>query len=238
VREGLALSIALPHRPFLAVAAVCSLACSTLPATSQFRIESVVRRGPFLDARMSRGDREIRFFFPSEDESCRRVVRTEQHVEYVSTGVLGRMRAGDASCDPVGIGSLDWWGRRGGRREAPPVPRATARFQPFYGDDEVLMVRGRFPLTNLVNWGGGFDTIAVLPRNEACQRLLERGEATIEHRAAGRVPLRLVSSGESCVIEGLVQPPSASGSLPTQRAGAGGQRAARALRAGAAARAP
>ena len=93
-----------------------------------------------------------------------------------------------------------------GRPEAPLNPTGTARFQPVYQDEEVALVRGRFPLTGLVNWAGGFDTIAVLPQTEACRRLIERGEATIEFRASGRMPLRMVSSGESCPIDGLVQP--------------------------------
>lgn len=182
-------------------------ACSTLPGASQgFRIDSVTTRGPYLDARMSRGGETVRFFFPADDEECRRMLRPENIVDYVALGPLGVLRADDERCQPVGIGSLDWWRRQRGRPEVPPLPRGTARFQPVYRDAEVTLVRGRFPLTGLVNWAGGYDTIAVLPRDSACQPLVERGEATIEYRASGPVPLRLLSDAQSCVIEGLVQP--------------------------------
>ena len=201
MRRHLGLGLVCAH------AAALGFACATAPgATSDWGITSVKQRGVHLDVRMDTGREEVRFFFPAGDEACQQVLKKGNQVQYVVSGPVGSVRYQDLSCDPIGIGSIDWWRRRRGRPEAPPSPRSTARFEPIYQDEDVAMVRGRIPFTGLVNWAGGEDTIAVLPLAAACRPLLERGEATIEFRAAGRIPLRLISSGQTCEIQGLIRP--------------------------------
>lgn len=192
----------------VATATFALAACSTIPGASEkYTVEAVIQRGPYLDAVLSRRDGNVRFFFPADAQDCRALIRSESAVDYVSLGSLGLVKGGDGlRCEPVGVGSLDWWRRRRGRPTAPPLPRGTARYQLSYRDAEVAMVRGRFPLTGLVNWAGGQDTIAVLPETEICRRLYEQGEATIEYRASGPEPLRLLSGDSGCPIIGLIQP--------------------------------
>lgn len=197
----------------LGLALVCALtaalgfACATAPgATSNWGITSVKQRGVHLDVRMDTGSQEVRFFFPAGDDTCQEILKKGNKVQYVVSGPVGSVRYQDLRCDPIGIGSIDWWRSRSARPQAPPSPRSTARFQAIYQDEEVAMVRGRIPFTGLVNWSGGEDTIAVLPLDTACRPLLERGEASIEFRASGRIPLRLISSGQTCEIQGLIRP--------------------------------
>lgn len=200
------------------------LGCAGLPGFDRgYLVVRVVERAGRLDAVLEKGDERLRFFFPAEG-ACARIVRAEAWVEYTAYGPLGRIRAGDDVCDPVGIASLRAWRDRRPRPQTPrPVPRARAEFAVIYEDADYVLARGRFPLAGLVGWYGGDDTIALVPRTDACALVLARGVASMEYRPSGPQVFTLLSDADSCPIEGFVLPesrPRAAGPGPLRRRGA------------------
>ena len=97
--------------------------------------------------------------------------------------------------------------RRG--REAIRATRRDATehdFREIWRDDDLVLVRGRFPLTAMVSWAGGHDTIAIIPDSDVCLGFLETGVASIEFRASGRQPLVLIDRNNLCPITGFALP--------------------------------
>jgi hypothetical protein len=179
---------------------------STFPGSSTtYQVTFVTPRGPYLDAVIERQGSSLRLFFPAND-TCRRVVRVEAVVEYVATSVPGTVRNTQEECDAVGIGSLRFWRDRRPRQSRQVIPRGNAEFRSVYQDSELTLVRGRFPYANQVGWAGGWDTLAALPRNAACDALVARGSASIEFRHAGPEPYRLVTGEGRCTIEAFLRP--------------------------------
>lgn len=179
---------------------------SGLPGVSTtYQVVNVVARGPYLDAVLEREGSSLRLFFPASD-ACRRVVRVEAVVEYTATSVPGTVRNAQEECEGVGIGSLQFWRDRRPRQSKQVLPRGNAEFHSVYQDSELTLVRGRFPYANQVGWAGGWDTLAALPRNAACDALVARGRASLEFRVAGPEPYRLVTGEGSCPIEGFLRP--------------------------------
>ena len=85
-------------------------------------------------------------------------------------------------------------------------PTAAARFQLIHEDEEVFIVRGRFPLTNRIGWTRGDDTAAVLPVNDACRAKVEKGHGTLEYHNSGPVAYEIRGPAGRCVLEGLLIP--------------------------------
>jgi hypothetical protein len=180
--------------------------CSTIPGMPTASIvKSVVERGPYLDVEISQKGAPRRYFVPAQDP-CRSLLRPEAPIEYVSLGPLGQFQSGQVTCDPIGIGSLAAWRDQRPRPMVGPLPARQADYRVEYQDQDVAMLRGRFPLLGLIAWPGLGDTIVVLPRTPPCQELTQRGTATIEYRVAGPDPYVLLEGDQRCPIQGLIQP--------------------------------
>ena len=180
--------------------------CANLPGMSTAStVESVVERGPYLDVNLSRGGSTQRFFAPAS-EPCRSLLRAEAAIDYVSLGPLGQFQAGGVECDPIGIGSLAAWRDRRPRPEVGPLPARQADYRLEYQDQDLAMLRGRFPLLGLIGWPGMGDTLVLLPQTPPCQALLQKGVATIEYRVAGPHPYVLLAGDERCPLLGLILP--------------------------------
>jgi hypothetical protein len=168
-------------------------------------VEEVTDRAGFLDT-LLRGENLVRrLFFPGTD-TCRAIMTPDAEVEYVRSGKWGQVRSVAGACEPVGIGLLQGWRDRGPRPRDRRVPKSQVTFKLLYHDEEVALVRGRFPLTNRLGWVGGEDTIAVIPRVPDCQKPLEQGIASMEYRISGRDPLILIVDKGRCPIIGLIRP--------------------------------
>lgn len=190
----------------LALAGTGLTGCRNIPGTSrEWVVDSVVERGPYLDVNVSRGNSTQRFFTLA-DEPCRSVLRAEAAVDYVSLGPLGRFRSGEIRCDPVGIGSLATWRDQRPRPRGGPLPVGQASYRVEWQDQDLAMLRGRFPLVGMLGWPGMGDTIVLVPQAPPCQALLERTAATIQFRVAGPDPLVLFNAGQHCAVLGLIQP--------------------------------
>jgi hypothetical protein len=182
-------------------------------------VTDVVARGDYLDAklmgagvdhlggRLVRPGMALRFFFPREP-TCQAVLLPGAEEEYVKAGKLGRVRSESGVCDPVGVASLRAWRDRRprGRQDRIRVPRSQAVFKPIYRDEEIVLVRGRFPLASRIGWVGEHDTIAAIPRRPECEKVLERGAASLEYRVAGQDPFRLIEDKGYCPVVGFIQP--------------------------------
>ncbi len=199
----------------LAWALTAPLGCTDSPAreqvrrlpgqTTNFIIAFALDRGPYIDALLERSDSLRRFLFP-QSEVCRRLIVTENAVDWVATGPIGRVRVGDERCDPVGIAGLQQWRDRRPRAPGGPLQRSRSTFKTVFRDHDVTMVRGRFPFTGAVGFSGGHDVVALLPRNDVCDAVAERGIASIEFRVMGPDPITLIHSGSRCAIEGFALP--------------------------------
>jgi hypothetical protein len=165
-------------------------------------------RGPYLDAMVDDGRRLRRFFFP-KTEVCESILRSgpEEEISYNTRGPLGQLVRGDDVCDPIGLLSLvEWRDRRGRDPLKGPNPRAAVSYRVIWSDEDLVLIRGRFPLVNQVGWSGGGDTVAILPNTPECTELLSRTSASIEFRRSGSEPLVLLRDRERCPLLGLAQP--------------------------------
>ena len=171
-------------------------------------VARVVPRGDYLDVSLVGHGLSLDAYTP-RSEACNQVLLPEAQVDYVERGVAGRLRRGDVSCDAVGIGGSRVQRARQPRRSdlrSTPIPRAQATFREVHRDEEVILVRGRFPLASQVGWSGGGDSVAVLPNDPVCQGALAGGVASMEYRPAGRTTLSLVGAQALCPIIGLILP--------------------------------
>ena len=210
-------SPARPSTPLvLVLIGTLGLACSGRTAwelglgsfTADFDVVRVVPRHQWLEATVSGNGLALRFYAPAS-EDCTWVLTPEAEVEYVERGVGGRYQRGDRRCDAVGIGDpLLQRARhpRSGSLRSSPVPRSQATFRAVYRDNDVIMLRGRFPEARRIGWAGADDTVAVLPHTDECELAAEGGVASMEFRASGRNTLALVSKKGLCRIVGLILP--------------------------------
>lgn len=162
-------------------------------------------RGSYLDARVSAGGFRYRLFFPDLPE-CRELLRQADGLVYTWLGLAGRISNEESSCDAVGVLSLREWRDRQPRRSREPLPRSSARFEVIFSDDDLIQLRGRFPLASQLGFSGTAQLIAVVPNDEACERFLSPGTASMEFRASGPVPLTLLAGSQRCQVLGLAQP--------------------------------
>jgi hypothetical protein len=202
-----------PQRLFV-VLGVLLLACSPervgwqlgLPSSKTgFVVLTVSPRGGYLDAVLKGPNFNLRTFAP-DTEDCRKVLVPEAEVQYLEGLPGGSFQRGDVTCDSAGIGSLSEWRDRRARLTGIGQPRAQASFRRTISDNDVIFVRGRFPLTPLVGWTTGNDTVAVLPNTPSCQRRADDGVASLEFRQSGPDPLILVGSEGPCPLVGLLRP--------------------------------
>ena len=189
-----------------AVSASLIAGCANLPGMpTSSTVQSVVERGPFLDVQISQGGSTRRYFTPAT-EPCRGLLKPEAAIEYVALGPLGQLQSGEVVCVPAGIGSLAAWRDQRPRPMVGPLPARQADYRLEYQDQDLAMLRGRFPLLGLIAWPGLGDTLVVIPQTPACQPLLQQGTATIEYRVAGPDPYVLLQGDQRCPVQGLIQP--------------------------------
>ncbi len=181
---------------------------SGIGRTGDLMVTNAIERGDYLDVTIAGDGVAMRVFAPTGG-GCQALLAPESLVQYSSRGPGGRFTRGEDQCDATGIGD-PFVNRmrqpRGQSARSSPVPRAQANFRKIFEDDEVILLRGQFPLTFHVGWAGGADTVAVVRNDEMCQGPASRGVASIEFRPAGRNTLSLVGSGGLCRIDGLIIP--------------------------------
>lgn len=194
--------------PLLAAAASLAFGCGTLSELGGggLRVERVAERAGYLDVSLVGSGIAMRSF-TAADGVCRRVLERDRKVGYLERGIGGRFTRGDERCDAIGIGDprlrRSNRPRGGGNR---PIPRGQASFRTIYEDADVLMLRGRFPLTDRVGWSGGRDSVAVVANSDRCRTATASGTASIEFRPTGANTLALVARDGLCRIEGLILP--------------------------------
>jgi hypothetical protein len=202
---------------FLAVLAaglLCASGCTTdevvrqaaLPATStSATIDFHGERAGYLDASVETGGAVYRFFLPASD-ACRSILAAKE-LRYQNSGLFGRLRAGEVSCDPVGVLSLAAWRDRGPRRERPAtIPRDQAVYRVYYEDQDLALARGRFRLAALVGIPAGHDLVAAIPKLPACKDVLAREVSSLEFLSSGSPAFVLVGEQGRCPVLGFAQP--------------------------------
>ena len=128
-------------------------------------------------------------------------------MRWLNSGPYGAVERDSERCEASGMGSLREWRNKQPRSEsASIIPSGRAEYRIVHQDEEVVMLRGRFPQTGRLGFSGMGDTIAVVPNSGVCQKPIEAGRATIEYFPAGRNVLTLGSSQGRCPIEGLIRP--------------------------------
>jgi hypothetical protein len=215
-----------PPVPAVALLLLVLAACASAPGTrSSYRVESVEELGPLLAARLAwseprlgtlaglSSDARLSLLFPAE-AACQRVLEPGAVVAFAPSGFEGTAtREGDA-CRSVGIFDLpEWRDRLPQARTQSPVPRRQASFRLLRELGEFALVRGRFPLTGLVGFAAGYDSLALLPTQGSCRALAQGGVASIEFRSGGPDALALVGDDERCAVYGLARPDPALGDL-------------------------
>ena len=177
-----------------------------IPGTyTRATLSELRERADYLDAVVETAGYRFRFFFPRSEE-CRETLVEGSALQYAHLGSLGRVRRGDSHCDPIGILSLAQWRDRGPRQIRRPVPRAQAKFEVFYRDEDLALARGRFPLAGEIRWTGGLDTVGVIPIDPDCESILSAGVASMQFRVAGKDPFVLVGEERFCTMLGFARP--------------------------------
>jgi len=76
-----------------------------------------------------------------------------------------------------------------------------------YVDEDLALIRGRFPLASQIEITGSSDLIAVIPRTPECEGLQVPGDSSMEFRPAGRRPFTLINGRQLCPLQGFVLVP-------------------------------
>ena len=185
-----------------------ALAGAGIPGTRiSAEISDFATRGDYYDAFVAAGGFRYRFvFFRTAD--CKTVLSSTEGAVFVWLGAYGRVTANDLRCDAVGVLSLREWRDRGPRRTREPLPRRQANFRVIYRDDDIVQLRGRFPLAGAVGIPGGrADLVGFVPNDPVCEAFVERGVASMEFRASGPQPAVLLDRNNICPMMGFAQPP-------------------------------
>lgn len=169
-------------------------------------VHEVVEYGGYLSASITRDDETLGFYFePTPD--CRAVLQDGDEVSYRQRGPLGTFESEERSCVPVGIGRIRAWALRNPTpRNMPILPSLPANFAETFRNDDVVLVRGNFPLSRLVFFSGGRDAVAFLPNVEVCQRYIDQGGANMQYRRRTDEVVWLGSASARCQILGLARP--------------------------------
>jgi hypothetical protein len=174
---------------------------------TELGVQAVEAHGPYLVAKIAGRRDELRVI-AAASSACASLLRPEARLHYAKSGVFGRVEAGDVRCELLGVASLADWRDRQPRRRGGVVPRATARFTQIYQDDRLTMLRGRFPLASRVGIPAGYDLVALVPRDAACDAVAAKQEASLEFRPAGPDPFRMMADDAACVVTGFAIPVS------------------------------
>jgi hypothetical protein len=206
-----------PETLLAALAGLLALACATAPpagelerppqARSLVRISEVATVGPYLNATLSGQRFSLRFFFP-QSEHCLALIRSGAEQRYLRIGSLGSVVDQEKRrCEPIGVASLrEWRDYLPRRRPAHLTPRVQVEFHTLFEGEELVLVRGRFPLALEIRWAAAMDTVAMLPADPSCDEARQRGTATMEYHADGPEPFLLVGDEGSCPILGFAAP--------------------------------
>ena len=180
--------------------------CCLLPAPRPFAIHDVVERAGYLAADLTRDDETLGFYFePTPD--CRAILIQGAEALYRKRGPLGTLEQGEVECVPVGIGRIRSWALRNPvPLDLPILPSAAATFREIYRDAEVVIVRGNFPLSALVYFPGGRDSVAFLPNVDVCQGRIEQGGAFMQYKRDTPEVVWLGGADAPCPILGLARP--------------------------------
>ena len=179
----------------------------TSPSRSRVRVSEVATIGPYLDATLSSPRLALRFFFPRSAD-CLAMIRPGAELRYLRVGSLGTAVDGEKRrCEPIGVASLrEWRDREPRRRPSHLAPRVQVEFHTIFEGEDLVLVRGRFPLAHEIRWPAAMDTVAVLPAGPACDEALRSGKATMEYRATGPDPFLLLGEEGGCRVLGFAGP--------------------------------
>ena len=206
-----------PDPLLAAVGGLVALACAATPpaaeperppqARSLVRLSEVAAIGPYLDATLSNQRFSLRFFFP-RSEDCLALIRSGAERRYLPIGSLGSVVDEEKRrCEAIGVASLREWRDDQPRRRAPHLtPRVQVAFRTIFEGEDLVLVRGRFPLALEIHWPAAMDTVVMLPAGPVCDEARQRGKATMEYHATGPEPFLLVGEEGSCPILGFAGP--------------------------------
>ena len=191
------------------LATVMSLAitsCAWFREPPVWRVTRVSHHGAYLLAAIN-SEREGLTFVFEPTEACRQVLQIDGEVRYVGDGPFGRLERGGARCAAIGVGQFASWVRRFNRPlNLPILPRSEATFRKIGEDDEVILVRGIFPLAGLVRVPGGGDRVAFLPNSEICETYVEQGAGPMLYRRTSAEVIWLGGASTRCPILALARP--------------------------------
>ena len=206
-----------PDAFLAALAGLLALACATAPQApepqrsartrSLVRVSDVATVGPYLGATLSNPRFSLRFFFPRRGD-CLALIRSGVEVRYLRIGSLGSVVDEEKRrCEPIGVASLREWRDYQPRRRAQHfTPRVQVEFRTIFEGEDLVLVRGRFPLALEIRWPAAMDTVVMLPADPLCDEVRQGGKATMEYHATGPEPFLLVEEEESCPILGFAGP--------------------------------
>jgi len=175
---------------------------------TELTVQRITPRAEFLEVNLVGSGLDLTVYVPATEE-CAFVLKPEEPIGYTERGVAGRFDREGVQCDSVGFGDPLIRGARQPRSSnlrSSPVPRSQASFRVMHEDEEVIMLRGRFPQARRIAWAGANDSIAVVQNTSVCRAAIEGGVASMEYRASGNNTLTLVGREGLCRIVGLVIP--------------------------------
>ncbi len=191
------------------LATVMSLAitsCAWFREPPIWVVTQVSHHGAYLQAAINTERGGLTFVFEPTDV-CHQVLQMNGEVAYVRGGPLGWIERGGARCAPIGVGQFASWVRRFNRpRNLPILPRSEATFRKIGEDNEVILVRGTFPLAGLVGVPGGRDSVAFLPNSEICETYVEQGAGPMLYRRTSAEVIWLGGASTRCPILALARP--------------------------------
>lgn len=176
-------------------------------------IRAFAVRGAYLDVTLANDEEVLRLFLPARAE-CRALVEDRARVRFLPAAGGGLLKDEEGNrCAPVGTTTAllfassrglprDWQRERS---ESHP-PRVQAEFVTIHRGEEILQLRGRFPLATELRWAAAMDTVALIPNRADCQHIAQRRDATLELDRKGAEPLRLLDAGSICPILGFAVP--------------------------------
>jgi hypothetical protein len=176
----------------------------TLPgATQTVAVSKVSERGGYLEATLAT-EVPMGFYFAAT-ETCRALLVEGSEVQYSNLGTFGAVAGSAGQCTAEGTASLRTWHDQYLRRTIGGRPREIVRFKKTYGDDSVLMIRGRLSLAALLGMMAD-DVVAVLPASADCDSLAKSGEAFMNYERSTGPVFYLEAGGTRCEFLGVARP--------------------------------